>query len=101
MNEERLINLEIRLLNCIKKSTMKNQVKKEVVNKSSDLSTCLEIWEAKARKQNKIFGSTITKNKFGLITEVVFYVNTFRTTLGYNKKQHIKWEYTTLTDLLE
>jgi poly(3-hydroxyalkanoate) synthetase len=49
-----------------------NKVKKEAINKSSNLATNLENWEQKMRNLNYAFYSDITKNKLGLNTYIEF-----------------------------
>ena len=49
-----------------------NKVKKEAIEKSSNLATNLENWEAKMRLKNYAFYSEISKNGLGLNTNIEF-----------------------------
>ena len=73
-----------------------NKVSKSAINKSSNLATCLENWEQKYRELNQIYGSKVNKNALGLITEIEFFYNDFKTVT--NGEQFISWKYLMLSD---
>lgn len=78
-------------------TTVKNTVKKEAIELSSNLATCLENWENLMRQQNRIFGSRIKRNHFNLIEEVEFFYNDFVTV--EEGKQYVKFVHLLLTDI--